>query len=138
MNSDPNCLRVLCCGTFDHFHLGHESFLKQAAALGKELYVVVARDENVIRIKGRAPDNNEEKRKFIVDASGIADVVKLGNRGTKFLQIVKDINPDIIALGYDQNPPQFLSETFPKCKIITLESYCPEIYKSSLYRQALQ
>ena len=54
--------RVLCCGTFDYLHPGHISFLKQAARLGTELFVVVARDENVKRLKGRYPDHGEEER----------------------------------------------------------------------------
>ena len=35
--------RVMCCGTFDYLHPGHLSFIAQAAALGDDLYVVVAR-----------------------------------------------------------------------------------------------
>ena len=58
--------RVLCCGTFDYLHPGHLSFLKQAAALGDDLHVVIARDENVLRIKGVAPDHAETKRQEMV------------------------------------------------------------------------
>ena len=58
-----NKTRVLCCGTFDYLHPGHRSFIAQAAALGDELFVVVARDENVRRIKGHYPDQSQEERK---------------------------------------------------------------------------
>ena len=57
-------MRVLCSGTFDYLHAGHVSFIEQAAALGDELFVVVARDENVKRIKGHYPDQTEEERKL--------------------------------------------------------------------------
>ena len=62
-----NKRRVMCCGTFDYLHPGHLSFIEQAAALGDELYVVVARDENVQRIKGHYPDHREEDRKAAIE-----------------------------------------------------------------------
>ena len=135
MSSDRSGPRVLCCGTFDHFHPGHESFLAQAAALGSELFVVVARDENVKRIKGRLPDHSEEERMAAVEGAGIADVVRLGNRGANLLQAVSEIAPDVIALGYDQRPPKGLADAFPQCEIVTLNPHRPDIYKSSLFRQ---
>ena len=64
--------RVLCCGTFDYLHPGHESFLNQASRLGEELVVVVARDENVERLKDRKPDHEEEIRRARVESLGIA------------------------------------------------------------------
>jgi len=75
--------RVLCCGTFDYLHPGHESFLKQAAKLADELVVVVARDENVKRLKGRSPDHKEEVRRARVEGLGIAQKVQLGYAGKK-------------------------------------------------------
>ena len=126
--------RVLCCGTFDYLHPGHISFLEQAAALGNRLFVVVARDENVERIKGRRPDHNEEERRVKVEDLGLADEVRLGYPGANFLKVVSEIAPDIIALGYDQRAPSGLREAFPQCEVLILEAHHPEKYKSSLYR----
>ena len=126
--------RVLCCGTFDYLHPGHISFMEQAAALGSELFVVVARDENVKRIKGRYPDHHEEERKTRVEALDTVNDVRLGYPGQNFLKIVADIEPDIIALGYDQKGPPGLEEAFPQCEIVVLQPHYPEKYKSSLYR----
>lgn len=128
--------RVLSCGTFDHLHPGHRSFLEQAAALGEELVVVVARDDNVRRIKGRFPDHDEEKRRTRVEALGIASQVRLGYPGLDFLRIVAEINPQIIALGYDQKPPPGLQEVFPQMQLVVLRPYYPEKYKSSIFRAA--
>tara|TARA_Y100000588_G_C13976012_1_gene805081 strand:+ start:120 stop:539 length:420 start_codon:yes stop_codon:yes gene_type:complete len=127
--------RVLCCGTFDYLHPGHISFLEQAAALGSELFVVVARDENVERIKGRLPDHNEELRRTKVEEVGVADEVRLGYPGANFFKVVSDIAPDIIALGYDQKTPSGLRDAFPQCEVLILEAHHPEKYKSSLYRR---
>ncbi len=127
--------RVLCCGTFDYLHPGHESFLRQAASLGDELYVVIARDENVHRIKGHYPDHGEEARRTQVESLGIADRVQLGYEGQNLLQVVGDIAPDVIALGYDQRCPPELATRFPNCKVVVLEAHQPERYKSSFIRQ---
>jgi len=127
--------RVLCCGTFDYLHPGHEAFLKQASALGDELVVVVARDENVHRIKGHFPDHGEEQRRSNLEDLGIADRVQLGHVGANFLKVVEELNPAIIALGYDQGKPPGLDESFPHCDIVVLEPYQPERYKSSFLRR---
>lgn len=127
--------RVLCCGTFDYLHPGHESFLHQAAQLGDELVVIVARDENVKRLKGRKPDHDEESRRESVESLGIAHKVQLGYAGYDLLQVVRDLEPDIIALGYDQGRPPGLESNFPGCEIVVLTPHYPERYKSSFIRE---
>lgn len=126
--------RVLSCGTFDHFHPGHDAFLSQAATLGDQLFVVVARDDNVRRIKGRAPDQGEQARLAAVAGHEAVDDARLGYEGSDFFRVVRDIGPDTIALGYDQRAPAGLAEAFPDCQIITLDPFHPERYKSSLMR----
>ncbi len=127
--------RVLCCGTFDYLHPGHVSFLEQAAALGTELHVVIARDENVKRIKGVLPDHDEEQRRNMVAGVEVVDRALLGHPGPEFLRIVGEIDPDVIALGYDQRAPKGLAAAMPRCKITVLKPHFPEKFKSSLYRQ---
>lgn len=127
--------RVLCAGTFDHFHPGHAFFLCRAADLGDELWVVIARDENVQRIKGRPPDQSEEERLAAVARHERVYRARLGYCGADFLRVVADIAPQVIALGYDQRPPPHLAETFPDCRIVRVGAHEPERYKSSLMRQ---
>jgi FAD synthetase len=129
-------VRVLCCGTFDYLHPGHVSFLRQAAALGDELVVVVARDANVARVKGRLPAHGEEARRQAVAALGIAQQVCLGHPGADLLQIVAEVAPDVIALGYDQAAPPGLSEAWPQDRLVRLTPHEPWRYKSSLLRRA--
>tara|TARA_B100001250_G_scaffold159231_1_gene136763 strand:- start:2877 stop:3296 length:420 start_codon:yes stop_codon:yes gene_type:complete len=135
MSSALEKIRVLCCGTFDYLHPGHESFLTQASLLGDELIVVIARDSNVGKLKGRLPDHDEITRKKKVEKLGIAVNVVLGHEGMNLLRIVSEINPDVIALGYDQRPPNKLSEQFPKIRIKRLDSFEPEKFKSSVIRK---
>ena len=43
--------KVMCSGTFDGLHPGHFNFFKQAKSKGDYLTVIVARDENVEKIR---------------------------------------------------------------------------------------
>ena len=128
--------RVLAAGTFDFLHPGHLAFLRQAARLGDELFVVVARDENVLRIKGRLPVHDEDQRLEQVAQLDFVGQALLGYPGANLLQVVAEIAPDIIALGYDQRAPAGLREALPHGRIVVLEAHRPEKYKSTLYRQA--
>ncbi len=128
--------RVVCAGTFDHLHPGHLDFLRQAKELGDELVVIVARDETVYRIKGFLPTYNEEVRKKGVEDTKIADVVILGNYNSDIFMILEDIKPDIVALGYDQRVKESeILKRFPALKIIRLQPYQADKYKSSFYRK---
>lgn len=128
-------VRVACAGTFDHLHLGHVDFLKQAKALGDELIVIIARDETVKRIKGFLPTHNEKQRRSNVEDTGVPDFVILGNLDTDLFQILKELKPDVIALGYDQRvSEEEIKKRFPDCKIVRLLPFSPDKYKSSFYR----
>jgi len=103
--------------------------------LGEELFVVVARDENVERLKGRRPDHDERERRRRLEDLGVAACVRLGNPGDDFLSVVREIAPQVIALGYDQQAPPGLEDAFPNCEIRRLRPFHPERYKSSLLRR---
>ena len=51
------------------------------------------------------------------------------------LQVVRDLAPDIIALGYDQGRPPGLDSAFPSCEIVVLDPHHPERFKSSFIRK---
>ncbi len=128
--------KVVCAGTFDHFHPGHKDFLRQAKTLGEVLTVIVARDETVKRIKGFLPTHSEQVRKLNVEKSGIPELVILGNLDTDLFQIIQELKPDVIALGYDQRvSEEEIAARFPSCTIVRLIPFEPDQYKSSFYRQ---
>ncbi len=120
---------VLAFGTFDIFHPGHESFLRQAKKFG-ELTVVIARDRTVRQIKGRLPHNKEKARQRAVRASRLAAKVVLGSLTDKYAAI-KKYRPGVIALGYDQ---RYFTEPLKqfKIKIVRLKAFKPDKYKTSL------
>ena len=54
--------KVFVAGTFDFLHIGHQYLLWTAANSAKSLVVIVARDENVLRIKGKLPHFTVKER----------------------------------------------------------------------------
>lgn len=130
--------RVIAFGTFDHFHAGHEAYLKQAKALGEYLVVIVARDTTVRQIKGRLPDHSERERVAAVKTSNLADKVVLGEKGDKY-HVLRKYKPSVIALGYDQftftfRLEKFLIDNKMDAKIVRMNPYRPTVYKTSLIR----
>lgn len=121
---------VLIFGVFDGLHKGHEFFFRQSKELGDELWVVLTRDVNVVRQKKQAPKYNEEKRKQDIEVSGLVDKVILGKKDLSY-NIVTEMKPDIIALGYDQIvDKEKLAKVFSG-PIKRISAYKPEKYKSS-------
>jgi FAD synthetase len=131
--------RILMFGTFDIIHPGHLLIFKQAKSLGDELYVVIALDSTVRKVKGKDPLNNQEQRRKNVQRVTWVDKAVLGHEEDKY-RVLEEIRPDIIALGYDQSAfVQSLNEEITKrglkIRIVRLGSHRPEVYKSSKVRQ---
>jgi FAD synthetase len=91
---------VIAQGTFDILHPGHVHYLAEAASMGSELHVVVARHENVTH-KAK-PVLPEGQRREMVDALEVVDHAHLGHTEDIFVPVER-IDPDVIALGYDQH-----------------------------------
>jgi len=90
----------MASGTFDLLHMGHIYYLKEAKKLGDELVVVVACDATVRKMK-HEPVTPEKMRVNIIKELQVVDQVFLGKEDDMF-EIVEKIQPDIIAIGYDQ------------------------------------
>ena len=93
-------VKVMATGTFDLLHLGHIYYLKEAKKLGNKLVVVVATDATVKRLK-HEPVNPEEIRLNLIKELKIVDEAYLGHEDDIY-EIVEEIKPNIIALGFDQ------------------------------------
>jgi len=140
-------------GVFDLLHPGHVDFIKQAKALGDFLIVSVARDVNVIKIKGQRPVHDEKQRLANLGSVPYVDKIVLGGKIDPWPHIVK-ARPDVIALGYDQglyisqitdNRKQIITlETelqkhgLKKTKVVRLKPHWPQIYKSSKLRRSIR
>lgn len=125
-------MRVLVCGTFDRLHPGHIFLLRKASRRGR-LFILVARDATVRRIKGVAPEETEHVRLENVRKTFPRACALLGNH-EDFLAPVYSLRPDLILLGYDQSLPPGIRETDLPCPFERLPAFHPEKYKSSLRR----
>lgn len=129
--------RIIAFGTFDIFHPGHISFLKQAKKIGNYLLIVVARDQNTLKVKGKLPRNDEKIRLRVVRRAKIANKVILGSVTGNYFRTLRTNKIDLIALGYDQKPTIFLlkktlrKHRLARVEIKRLRAYNPNKFKSS-------
>lgn len=92
--------KVIAQGTFDILHPGHVHYLRDAAAMGDELHVIVARRDNVTHKED--PVLPDRQRREMVAALDAVDHAHLGDRDDIFVPIER-IEPDVIVLGFDQH-----------------------------------
>jgi FAD synthetase len=140
MSKKPVEKVIMAFGTFDGLHPGHLNFFRQARALAAKalLVISVARDRNVLRIKGKRPVLDENKRLTLVKSTGLPDKVVLGGLSNHLAHILK-VRPDIIALGYDQrdyvkNLKSDLKKKGLAVRVVRLKSYKAHVYKNALLR----
>jgi cytidyltransferase-like protein len=95
---------VLAGGVYDVLHLGHLAALTEAKTLGDALIAVVATDTTVEMLKGRKPVFPEQDRRALVEGIKPVDKAILGYEdvGMGYEQVLIDVQPDIVAFGYDQ------------------------------------
>ena len=95
-------MRIMAVGVFDLLHAGHLHYLEQAKALGNHLTVVVAH-EDTDRIRKHEPVTNHDLRRRMVQGLKPVDEAIVGNSpDVSIFEILPVVNPEIIALGYDQ------------------------------------
>jgi FAD synthetase len=107
-------MRILITGGFDILHPGHIFLLKEGAKLG-EVYVIVARDSTIKKIKKRDPIIPEEQRLEVISAIKYVTFATLGNENNNFIKKALSLKPDIILLGPNQRiQRKFLQEILEK------------------------
>ncbi len=133
--------KIMVFGTFDGLHKGHINFFKQAKKFMKSSFLIVsiARDKNVLRLKGKYPDKNEQTRMILVKKCKLVDKVVLSGIKNHLPHIIK-MCPDIIALGYDQkayvkNLKKDLKNKGILVKVVRLKPYKEKIYKNYLLKK---
>jgi len=94
--------KVLVGGVFEIIHPGHIFFLKEASKQGK-LYVIVARDETVKKLKGREPIIPEKQRLEVVKSIRYVYQAKLGRKDFNIKKTIEEVKPDLVILGPDQD-----------------------------------
>lgn len=138
--------RVLAAGKFDILHLGHLAYLEQAKKLAGEngeLIVVIALDRTIERERGAPPVFPQEQRRKLVEALDVVNQAIIGIDTEDHTEIVLQIKPDIIALGYDQytdvdRMEKRISERGLNTKVVRLEKKVADgLCSSTLIRQRI-
>ena len=97
---------VFTNGCFDILHVGHTTYLANAATVGNRLIVGINTDDSVkSQNKGdNRPVNNEEARAMVLASLGFVDAVVFFNSDTP-IELIKLLNPDVLVKGadYDEN-----------------------------------
>lgn len=89
--------KVLAQGVFDIIHPGHIHYLRKSKKLGDQLTVIIAREENT----EKQLYFTEKERKKVVESLKPVNQAIIGKKNIK--QGLKQVNPDIITIGYDQD-----------------------------------
>jgi D-beta-D-heptose 7-phosphate kinase/D-beta-D-heptose 1-phosphate adenosyltransferase len=97
---------VLTNGCFDLLHVGHISYLEQAAGLGDVLIVALNSDGSVRRLKGeQRPLVPESERAQILAALECVDFVVVFEEDTPE-RVYATLRPDLLVKGGDWKPDQ--------------------------------
>ena len=90
---------VFTNGCFDLLHIGHVTYLQQAAALGDVLVVAVNSDESVRRLKGpERPIVPQHERAALLAALACVDHVLIFEEATPH-RLLECIRPDVLVKG---------------------------------------
>lgn len=94
-------------GCFDILHLGHISYLSQAADCANKLIVGLNTDRSVRELE-KAPNrpiNEEKARALVLAALSFVDAVVLFDQNTP-LELIEKLQPDVLIKGADYNVNQ--------------------------------
>ena len=97
---------VFTNGCFDILHVGHISYLEQAARLGRHLIIGLNSDSSVKKLKGETrPLVSELDRARLLSALACVDAVVIFEQDTP-AELIKLIRPDILVKGGDYKPEE--------------------------------
>lgn len=99
--------KVFVTGCFDMLHSGHVAFLTEAATCG-DVYLGIGSDETVHSLKGRYPVNNQDERRFMLEALRCVTRCTV-NSGSGILDFVDNpdaLDADILFVNEDGSSPE--------------------------------
>jgi cytidyltransferase-like protein len=98
--------KVFVTGCFDMLHSGHIAFFEEAAKYG-DVYVGLGSDETVFNLKGRYPINNQDERKYIIDALACVKecYINSGSGIMDFIKEIEKVKPHYFVVNEDGNTP---------------------------------
>lgn len=99
---------VFTNGCFDLLHIGHITYLSEAAALGDRLVVGLNSDDAVRRLKGAGrPVIPESARAFSLASLFFVDAVCIFKENTPY-ELIRQVQPDVLVKGADYTAGQIV------------------------------
>ncbi|GAB3933792.1 D-glycero-beta-D-manno-heptose 1-phosphate adenylyltransferase [Mucilaginibacter myungsuensis] len=92
---------VFTNGVFDLLHIGHITYMVDAASLGTKLIIGLNSDTSVKRLKGpERPVNDQDSRALLLATMLFIDAVVIFEEDTP-LNLITTLMPDVLAKGGD-------------------------------------
>ena len=133
-----NSRTVTIFGVFDGIHDGHRYLINEARKEGDRLVAIVARDSTVEKLKNKKPLHDETTRiAYLLEVPEI-DMVLLGDPDEGAYNVLKEVKPDVVYLGYDQSDlsdsinKAIKSKILPKIELKLGKPYKADQLKSSI------
>ena len=138
----PSMKKVMIFGTFDILHAGHLHMFQEAREYGDHLIAIVSQDETTLDVKGNTPFHTHAERKEFLEAIRTIDTV-ISGKSNDMYAVIAEQQPDIIALGYDQQVfvdelANKITEFGMEIEIVRLQPYKPHDKKTTKIKQYLQ
>ena len=100
--------KIVCVsGGFDPIHVGHVRLIREAAALGDELVVVINNDNWLMKKKGYVFMPQDQRREIIEAIQGVTRVVFTGHEqdfeDRSVCRELREIRPHVFAQGGDRD-----------------------------------
>ncbi len=103
-------------GSFDLCHYGHILMFKECKEHCDYLIVGVQSDPSLDRSEKNKPIQSHEERAGIVESLRYVDEIRLYNRESDVVDLLKEIKPDVRILGADHEGTKFTGHNLPiKC-----------------------
>lgn len=131
---------ALIFGVFDGIHDGHRAFIDEANKYGDRVIAIVARDSAVEQLKGKRPMQSEQQRLEEIGKMIEIDESYLGDEEEGKYEVLKNIAPDIVCFGYDQEAlrkdieTKIASGALPKMELIIARPHQPDKFHSSIIK----
>ena len=105
------------CSCFDLLHAGHIIMLQYAKARCDKLIVGLQTDPTIDRSDTKnKPIQSHEERAGVVESLKYVDEIKLYDRESDVVDLLKEIKPDVRILGADHEGTEFTGHDLPiKC-----------------------
>tara|TARA_B100002049_G_scaffold48675_1_gene34103 strand:+ start:191 stop:613 length:423 start_codon:yes stop_codon:yes gene_type:complete len=103
-------------GSFDLCHYGHILMFKECKEHCDYLIVGVQSDPSLDRSEKNKPIQSHEERAGVVESLKYVDEIRLYDRESDVVDLLKEIKPDVRILGADHEETEFTGHDLPiKC-----------------------